>query len=581
MIIELAPADLSQDEKLEWYREQEKKIVLEQERLFDTFTVNQTEAKHKRGSLDPELIKKIRRKCKNDLFFLCYSILGNDRLSPNLHGHLCQWMKINKAWRFKEELLPRAHFKSTVITIGDTIQTILPDDDGDQPHPYNLGPNARVLICHEVATVASGYLYAITQHMMSNPWIMALYPECVPTPRKQKINTRELTLPRSIVKQEPTVGTMGVGGRSQGLHYNKFQFDDLIGEEARDSETVMQSAKTWLDGIQGFFDKLAESTFNVIGTRWGPDDIYEHLEERYKKQLKVYRRAVEEVTGYEEKYVDNQKVRVPIKKPIFPEEVSEKDLEVLKANPIVFAAQYLNDPGGGNNRFTEDMLRWYSWNKERTSITVNKSPNFQAKHVHIGDLNKVLIWDPAVTGNSGWCVVGTDHFSRHFVLEARQEALEPTQAVQKMFELYAKYRFRALCVEEVLFSKLFQNWLEAEFRLRGTAFTVIGCKTDGKEKDARIVGLHPFLSNGQIFFNEELYSRTQDKTDRWSDLIYQIIKFGILTKEYHIIDALAYLPGVYVPGTNPEVMRSRRENELKKLEGRGMTGYGKVLYRKP
>lgn len=578
MIIELAPSGLSQEEKREWYVEQEKKIEREQERLFDSFTVNQDEAKKKRSGLDPKLIKALRRKCKTDLFFLCYSILGNDRLSPNLHGHLCKWMELNKAWRFKEILLPRAHFKSTIITIGDTIQTILPDDDGDQPHPYNLGPNARVLICHEVATVASGYLYAITQHMMSNPWIMALYPECVPTPRKQKINTRELTLPRTIVKQEPTVGTMGVGARSQGLHFNKFQFDDIYGEEARDSETVSQGTKQWFDGIQGFFDKLAESVFNVPGTRYGPDDIYEHIEERYGSQLRVYRRAVEEVIGYEERDVDGRKVKAPIKEPIFPEEITPEALEVLKKNPIVFAAQYLNDPGGGNNKFTEDMLRWYNYSTDKGSLTIPNALNFQAKHIHVNDLNKVLIWDPAITGNSGWVVVGTDYFTRHFVLESCMEKIEPTQAVQKMFDLYAKYRFRALCVEEVLFSKLFQPWLAAEFRLRGTSFQVIGCKADGREKTARVVGLHPFLSNGQIFFNEDLYSKGQDKTEKWSDLIYQIVKFGNI-KEYHILDALGYLPEVYVPGTNPELMRARRENEMKKLQNRGMTGYGKVIYR--
>jgi hypothetical protein len=30
------------------------------------------------------------------------------------------------------------------------------------------------------------------------------------------------------------------------------------------------------------------------GTRWGPDDIYDHVQQRYGNQLKIYRRAIEE-----------------------------------------------------------------------------------------------------------------------------------------------------------------------------------------------------------------------------------------------------------------------------------------------
>lgn len=533
-------------------------------------------AQEKRNSLPPETIRELRRKAKTDLFFLTYSILGYDRLSPDLHGHLCMWMEKNKGWRFKEVLLPRAHFKSTVITIADVIQTILPDDVGDQPHPYNLGPDARVLICHEVATMASGYLYSITQHFMSNPLLMALFPECIPSARKQKINTHSLELPRQKIWNEPTVGTMGVGGKSQGLHYDKIVFDDLIGEAARDSETVMASAKLWFDGISGFFVKLRESVFTIVGTRWGPEDLYSHVENRYGGSLRIYRRSIEE-PDFDKMYKDEKGVMRPTMRTIFPEEIGQDDLIILKKNPIVFAAQYMNDPSGGNLQFEPEWIKSFEW-VSNTLIRVKDSLPFQSKILRVADLNKLVLVDPALKGGlTGWCVVGTDAYKRHFILEAHQERIEPQALMQKWFQLYAKWRFRALVIEEVLFSALYAPWIDAEFRLRGTRFNVIMLPTRQKQKEQRVLGLSHDLSSGNMFFNDRYYSRTQDQTQDDSDLIYQIKKFGAI-KDYHILDALAQLPFVASPARDVDWEKRRVEQERQKLQ-RSISGYSQIKYR--
>jgi hypothetical protein len=541
--------------------------------LEDNFEEHQYNADKESAKLTDSLKAELRREAKTNLFFLATGILGYDRLSTNLHGHLCTWLKKNENEKYLEVLLPRAHFKSTIVTISRTIQQVLPDDVGDQPYPSNLGPNARILIVHEVAKMASGYLYSIIQHFMSNPLLMALFPEIVPQPRKNKINSTELVLPRNKIWNEPTIGILGVGGRSQGLHYDHLVLDDLIGEEARDSETVMQSAKLWFDSLPGFFVKLRDSKFTVVGTRWGPEDLYDHIEDRYERKIKVYRRAVEEPTG--KKLSDGK----PELATIFPEEVGPEDLEVLKKNPVVFSAQYLNDPGGGNTKFEEGWIKRFDWQNDRTTVAVFDSPRFMRKYWHVGDLNKVLICDPATSGNSGLVLVGTDAYSRHFVLEAQMLALSPPQLVQKFFDYYNRYKFRALVIEEVLFSELFRHWLEAEFKLRGTRFHIIPVKTKQQSKEARTLSLTGPMSAGTMYFNEDLYSRGQDRTGIRSDLIYQIIKFGNI-KEYHILDALAYLPETASPAISQEDRSRQQESEKTLLAQRSAsTGYSKIRLR--
>src|SRR5688572_22336201 len=61
--------------------------------------------------------EQLRWLAKHNLFFLSNSILGYERLSVNLHAHLCKWIQSHWTDRFLEILLPRNHFKSTIDTI--------------------------------------------------------------------------------------------------------------------------------------------------------------------------------------------------------------------------------------------------------------------------------------------------------------------------------------------------------------------------------------------------------------------------------------------------------------------------------
>lgn len=534
--------------------------VEEWKRILDEGSIT---AARKRADEDPRLknlstehYQHIRRKCKEDLLFL-NGILGHDRLSPNLHGHLCQWTARNNDWQFRCILLPRGHFKSTIMTLADTIQIVLPDVTLDgQPWPRNLGKECRTLICHETDGQASNFLFAITGHILGNHLLMGLFPEIVPSPRQHRINRHELELPRENSWPEPTIDTMGVGGRSQGRHYNFIKFDDLIGDKARDSSVVMQSAKEWFDNTQSFFSKFAVDHFDLIGTRWAFDDLYSHVFERYEDELLKYIRGVEEPTGPNGEMV-----------PIFPEEFPLRKLLILRKNKKVWTAQYANNPEEGATEFDKSWKRWFHW------VGYNQLVVFSGKaetRINARDLDINILFDPAMSGKAGIVVTGSDRLNRVFILEALKDEWKPPQVCDLIFKLVARWRPRCVAVEEVLFSGLFKHWFESEMKLRNQYFNVVPISPvvggRAQSKPMRVRGLSNYFSGGNIYF----------ATSGQEDLIKEYDSFGA-TEDYHMLDALAYGPEVWMPGLSRAEMEKRQKAVEQLLDQRDVeTGYSEI-----
>jgi hypothetical protein len=519
----------------------------------------------------------LRKRAKLDVYFLGHGILGYDRLSTNLHGSLAIWMaKTRRNWRFREVLLPRGHFKSTLFTKADSIRIVLPCDESinetEISWPDNLGTNCRLLICHEVADSAARFLFEITNHFCSNPLLMGLFPECVPSKTRQRINKYELELPRTKNWGEPTIDTMGVGGKNQGRHYNMIKADDLIGDKAANSLAEMQTAKDWFDNIQSFFSKFAEDKLDVCGTRWSSDDLYDHIHSRYGKELARYIRPVEETV---ERINPETKVKTFAKEPIFPEEFPSRALDILRKNKKIFSAQYQNDPDTGITEFNPSWIQRFEWQDESKTRLCVFGLNYK-RYINVRDLDVCIIFDPATTGNGGYITVGMDEFRNIFILQAIQQTLLPNEQWEWMLTNYRRWQPRTVGIESVLFSELYKPWFEAEMRLLKMFFSITPLKTANKEKEARVRGLSAPLSNYQMFFceDEELYSWNAEKDD--SDIIYQVKKFGSI-KEYHVLDALSYAPSLLRVGRSRTQLDALKKQAKDKMDKRDrFTGYSKI-----
>jgi hypothetical protein len=493
------------------------------------------------------------------LFFLCSTILGYNKLSPGLHGHFSSWLRKTVAKQWRLMLLPRGHYKSTVATIGDTIQIILPDDGGNEPYPRNLGPEVRVLLSHEGQEHASRFLYSITSHFRTNPLLIALFPECVPG-KGQRMNQTELELPRKSYWAEPTVDVMGVGTRAQGRHYDWLKLDDIYGAAARDSDAVHRATILWLDNIQSFLLTPSTDHIDFIGTRYKHDDVYKHIMDVYDSELIKYVRPIVEYNGLTGK-----------RDSIFPEQFPEATLKILQKNPIVYNSQYLNDPLSGAAEFDRAWERYYNrikWDTLDRRVSYEKDDGTMETLSWL-ELDRLIIVDPATVGNSGIVVTGTNSARnpKAFILEEEQKALQPPDLVKRIFQLVEKWQPRGVVIEEVLFSQLFRHWIQREQQVRGTYFRIIPAKTRQRSKEDRVRGLSTWFANSQIYLHPSQ-----------EELIRQFRQFpGI--KEYHMLDALAYGPEFWraSAGSDEEEKRESAIDYIKRTRD-PMTGYSKVRY---
>lgn len=511
-------------------------------------------AEKKYDKLSSEEIAFLRHKCATDLFFLGYGILGYKRMSPNLHGNLCSWMERTQEEQYRLILKPRAHFKTSVATITDAIQCVLPNPDA--PWPRGLGSNCRVLFGHESHEGSTRFLFETTRHFCDNPLLMGLFSELVPNPRVQRMNKFELELPRSEHWGEPTFDTIGVGGHSQGRHYNLIKLDDIFGDKARDSKAERETTIQWFDNIQSFFVRLKHDHMDMIGTRYSLDDVYAHAIKTYGPRMLKYIRRIREPD------------KNGVLQYIFPEEFDDQAVEILKKNAKVWAAQYVNDPHEGLAEFDPKWKRYYYWTGRDKLSAFTGTTTTAPLTVNVRDLDIVIFVDPAVTGKSGIVVTGTDDKLRVFTLDAIKKSFKPPELVSEIFRLVQRWWPRTVVIEEVIFSAVFKPWIEREMGIRNIRFSILPVKpkritnTADKSKAGRVRALSNYFSSGQIFFNEGQ-----------GELIEEYDNFGA-TEDYHMLDALAYGPDIWRNGMQAAQHAKYQELEKQIIEDRDvMTGY--------
>jgi predicted phage terminase large subunit-like protein len=467
--------------------------------------------------LTSDELKYMRRRAKLDLFYLNTVILRYDKFDEEFHGKLFGWMLRNIRARFKAVLLPRSFLKSTGLTIGHSIQLALPNDPGLDFWPECLGPDSRILIAHENhESGAARFLVSITAHFLSNDLLMALYPEIIPDPRKQRVNRFELELAGRLgVYNEPTFDTMGVGGRSQGRHYNYLKLDDLIGDKARDSPTEMAKAKEWFDNVISFLSELPRDKFDLIGTRWAFDDLYAHAFELYGDRLLKY------IVGAE--VVDDKGAL----KPTCERLLSAEEISILKKNWKVWSSNYANDPSISASEFDKNWKRYFEY---ASPTTIKYRDGQHWYELSISDLDICVLIDPAMSGKTGFIVTGTHSDDKIFTLDAQKRQWRPPELVDYLFSTVARYKPRVVVIEEVLFSGLFQDWLPREMQIRGQYFTIVPHKVGKEKKEARVRQLSNYFAAGLVYFHQSQ-----------RDLITEYDSFGA-TEDYHMLDAMSQGP---------------------------------------
>lgn len=208
-----------------------------------------------------EQIETLQRLCKTDLRALCKTVLKMSDWQDGLHDELAIQLALPASRKLF--LLPRGHLKSSIITIGWTIQQLLID------------PNIRILITNAVWDKSRSFLNQISGYLTDRsvlPQVFGTFqtPQCRWT--RDEIEIAQKT--KASIK-EPTISTAGLEKSLTGYHFDLIICDDLVDSTNITTADQIEKVKAYYRNLMPLLDPGGRMV--VVGTRWTMGDLYSDL----------------------------------------------------------------------------------------------------------------------------------------------------------------------------------------------------------------------------------------------------------------------------------------------------------------
>lgn len=491
-----------------------------------------------------EEIQEIKDLAAKSLFFLSTQFLGYKDWDT-VHDDVEKFLR--KPARKKALMLPRGHLKTSLVTIGFTIQQILKN------------PNIRILIGNGVWDIARKFLSEIKAQLETSQ-LKYLFGEF----ESARWNADEI-----IVKQRTkplasaTVVTTGVEAETTGGHYDMIILDDLIGLQNSQTPEQREKVKRFRRSMINLLDP--GGMLIEIGTRWHLDDTFSEIFEKEKRYYDIMVREVAEPDH-------SGKERL-----IFPKHFAKKFDEVRKDWKLVddpycmdyvehlkasmpldeFSAQYRNRPFSTENQlFKPEMFRY--WNQRPPGLFTAMAIDLAISEARTADETAIV-------------VCGMDSEWKLYVLDYIKGRWRPSEVVARVFEMQSKWNPNMCGMETNGFQRTLKLAVEEQMRKSRQYFSIEEIKTGpDKSKEQRIKTLEPFYRNGTVFHAAWMKGK---------DLENQLQTFP-KGKHDDVIDALSMCLPLLSPGSEERDNRVdqwdqwvRMANEFKR-PGEGFFHYG-------
>jgi len=487
-------------------------------------------------------VEYLRRMARTSIYFLAKGVLGYKDVNQRVHGAFCTFFETCEKLR-RMGLMPRGHLKTSLATITDGIRLGIADPD-----------DTRLLVLNEGATGAIKILSEIRGHFERNRMLRQLFPEVVPDRFSGPgvIWSGEFAnLKRNTVHKEPTYTAAGVGTALVGGHYTRIKADDLIGFDASESPTVMESTIAFYKTIEPLLMNQNTSIIDIIGTRWAVSDLYSFIMTFYGSRLAVFVREA----------IEDGKV-------IFPELHTLEAYETLmREAPHTWYAQYANNPlASGATDFPAGNVREFRFGLSGQTVILYVEPGKQ-KIFHLAELDKVILCDP----NSGQklapdeaaiMAVGVTPDDEVVTLDDYSGRPTPSEYVDKIYDMSRKWDARAVGIEQVA-AQNSKHYFEEKAQKSSYSVRVEPLKPKNRDKLTRIRrAIEPILKSSRMYC---LATQTQ--------LRGQIDRFPQI-KEFGLVDAFSYGPEIWRKGMRQSDLDEGEEIVDKLLDGRNpRTGY--------
>lgn len=474
--------------------------------------------------------------CKSDLFYLAKNVLGYKDITEAYHKPIADTLrKYDNSWQF--HLHPRGHFKSTLITVSETVQELLNN------------PNETILITNAVLGNSISFLKEIKSHFIQNEKFRSLFPEYCPKSTAEEGNQESFTTPArtNTWLREASVEVSGIDKSIVSRHYGKIVFDDIV------NNINVSNPEQRLKIVNAFKNYLSllnpGGKIRVIGTRWHYYDLYGYILEEIRKDRKNHKDPKFKM------FVTSAYVDDDLTEPAFPERFTSGILQDLKETqgPYIFSCQYLNNPQPDEEKiFSRKDIRFIP------EPIVEAGTNlfyFCSTDPSVSEGERS---DPAVI-----ITIAVNSEKQIFITDITRDWYNPDSFIDAVLNTAQRVLPLKFGFEAVSFQKVLKYFLEKEKTKRGIHMNIVEMKRSSHASKAeRIKRIQPFLKAGQIF----LCCDEKNLTDSQEEFLDELDTFPYGRYD-DILDALADAVEIH---TAP----SKRIKQSIKYERTGFSQYG-------
>jgi predicted phage terminase large subunit-like protein len=426
------------------------------------------------------------------------------------HKDLCKFIQHGKTKK-KLVLMPRGHLKTSLVTIGYTLQRIAKN------------PNIRVLLSNATGAMAQAFLGQIKRHLKYNETFIDMFGDLSDGAEKWRDDMITFKKGKDSYKtKEANVIAYGAGGNLVSQHYDLIIHDDLHNRENISTKDQIDKVKLAYVDTLDLLEPGGELI--VLGTRWHYDDLYGWLMDKenpgsrgfsvfFQKAIKNAKIVKDPTGGY---IVEDGEI-------LWPEKYNKKHLNQLLNDKGLYEwnCQYQNNPIDDENAVFQR-----SWFKE-----------YEPTELKGRRMVRITAIDPAISlkeraDYTAIVTVGVDQFENIYILEVKRGRYSEKRLADELFNTAARHKPALIVLETVAFQKVLQHFIESEMKKRNLSLPIEEVVPEsGESKEKRIRSLQPYYMRGNIYHSQHVAN-----IDYVEDELLRFPK----GKNDDTIDALAY-----------------------------------------
>lgn len=419
----------------------------------------------------------------NDLYFLVWYGLGRADIEKQWLFDRCREVQADPNDRL--DLWAREHYKSTIITLGLTLQELL------------ANPELTFGIFSHTRPIAKGFLRQIKRELEANALLKRVFPDIIwEDPSKQAPKWSEddgLILKRTSNPKESSIEAWGlVDGQPTSKHFARLVYDDVVTVDSVGTPDMIQKTTERLQLSYSLGAEGGQRRF--IGTRYHHNDTYRQVIDSGTAKPRIYRATLNGEADGEPVLMTKERLAA-----------KRRDM-----GPYIFSAQMMQDPTSDKTQgFKREWLRFYSSTPEEAG----------------GGCNKYILVDAANEKRkendytSMWCVgLGSD--ANFYVLDILRDRLNLAERTRALFKMHKKWRPLGVRYEKYGLMADTQH-IRAEQERVNYRFEMdeVGGQTP---KGDRIKRLIPSFEQGKWYFPVQLHYTDYEKLLR--DMVHVFIE---------------------------------------------------------